>query len=123
VAGDRKHALERGVQARVVAAILSDIGLQELAIGIQLDREQVRHLEDALPLAEVFTDALFLGERIRHLGSPIQFGPLGNSSRRRKLGAARHRAPALRDTKSTQTRKATAAQRPQSPPISTSLRK
>ncbi len=93
VAGDRKHALERGVQARVVAAILSDIGLQELAIGIQLDREQVRHLEDALPLAEVFTDALFLGERIRHLGSPIQFGPLGNSSRRRKLAAARHRAP------------------------------
>jgi hypothetical protein len=42
-------------------------GLQELAVRIELDRQQVGRLEDALLLAEILADALLLGEGVSHL--------------------------------------------------------
>jgi hypothetical protein len=59
------------MQADIVAPIFMGIRLQKLTIRIQLDREQVRHIENAFSLAEILTDTLLLGERIRHLGHPL----------------------------------------------------
>ena len=65
VADDREHRLQRGVQATVLALGRVDVLLQEFAVGIDLDREQERHVQDRAALAEVLADALLLGERIR----------------------------------------------------------
>ena len=67
IAGDWKYAVEGGVQAHVVAAGLGRIGLQEPAIGIQLDRKQIRRAENARALAKVLADALLFGERVSHV--------------------------------------------------------
>ncbi len=67
VAGDREHRLQRGVQAVVGALGRVNVLLQELAVGVDLDGEQERHLEDRALLAEILADALFFGVRIgRH---------------------------------------------------------
>ncbi len=66
IARDREHALEGGVQAAIDARILGRVGLQEAAIGIELDGQQIRHTEDPRLLAEILADALFLGEGISH---------------------------------------------------------
>src|SRR5271170_928282 len=66
VAGDREHALESRVQADLVALLLGLVDLEELAIRIQLDGEQVRRVEDARLLAKVLADALLLGKGISH---------------------------------------------------------
>src|SRR5207244_1797588 len=42
------------------------VDLEELAIRVELDGEQVGRVEDARLLAEVLADALFLGEGISH---------------------------------------------------------
>src|SRR6185312_914923 len=44
------------------------ISLQERAIRVELDGEQVRRVEDARLLAEALADALLLGEGIGHRG-------------------------------------------------------
>jgi hypothetical protein len=82
VTDDREHAAERRVQADVVAAFLGGVRLQELAIGIELDGEQVGHLEDARPLAEILADALLLGEGICHCEHPLTAGYPARSARR-----------------------------------------
>src|SRR5690606_6749544 len=64
VADDREHRLEGGVQAAVRALGGIHVGLQELAVRVDLDGEQERHLEDRTALAEVLADALLLGERV-----------------------------------------------------------
>src|SRR5690606_10813797 len=69
VAADREHRLERGVQAAVGALGGVDVFLQELAVGIDLDRQQEGDLQDRLALAEVLADALLLGERVIRRGS------------------------------------------------------
>src|SRR3569833_358389 len=66
VAGDRKHALEGSEQPDLVATYLGLVGLQERAIGVELDGEQVRHLENARLFAEILADTLLLGEGICH---------------------------------------------------------
>ena len=60
------------LQADMLEERRDEIGLQELAIGVELDRQQVGHLEDALPLAEVLADTLFLGEGISHCDHPLE---------------------------------------------------
>ena len=100
VAGDREHALERSVQPVLVAAFLGRVGLQELAIRVELDRQQVGHLEDALPLAEVLADTLLLGERIGHLDHPLTSRARTN----RKRGRRSHPPPAVRRPCDNQTR-------------------
>ena len=77
IADDREHAPERGVQADFVAPVLGRVGLQELAVRIELDGEQVRHLEDARPLAEILADALLFGEGISHCDHPLEAADAG----------------------------------------------
>src|SRR5207342_1931263 len=66
VAGDR----ENGFQGRMQAALLALAGrgefLQELTVGVHLDRQQVGHVQHGPALAEVLADPLFLGEGVRH---------------------------------------------------------
>ena len=64
IARDREHRLQRGVQALVLARVRIAVGLQELAIGIDLDREQIRNIEHRRTLAEILADALLFGEGI-----------------------------------------------------------
>jgi hypothetical protein len=52
VAADGKHALEGRMQADAFAPVLRLVRLQESAVRIQLDGEQVRRLEDAGLLAK-----------------------------------------------------------------------
>src|SRR5688572_32139195 len=54
------------MQADIPATILGLVGLQEGFVGIELDGQQVRRLEDAALLAKVLADALLLGEGISH---------------------------------------------------------
>ena len=67
VTGDREHALERRLQTRIVTTILMQVTLQEFLVGVQLDRQQVRHLQDARTLAEILADALLFCKGIGHL--------------------------------------------------------
>jgi hypothetical protein len=69
VADDREHRLQRCMQALVIALGRLDVFLQELAVGINLDREQERNFENRPALAEVLADALLFGERIIRFGS------------------------------------------------------
>ncbi len=62
VADDREYRLERGVQTDVLALFDRLVGLQELVVRIDLDRQQVRHVQDRRTLAEVLADSLFLSE-------------------------------------------------------------
>ncbi len=64
VARDREHGLQGRVQAPVLALRRLLARLQEVAVRIDLDGEQERHLEDGTALAEVLADALLLGEGI-----------------------------------------------------------
>src|SRR6185312_16915996 len=66
VARNRKHRLESGMQPDLAAILLRHLGLQELLVAVELDGEQVRHLENAGLLAEILADALLLGEGISH---------------------------------------------------------
>src|SRR6185312_17109022 len=66
VARDREDTLERGVQAHAGPVVLGLVGLQERAIGIELDGEQVGRVEHGRLLAEVLADALLLGKGISH---------------------------------------------------------
>ena len=65
VADDREDGLERRVQTDLVplffsAALVAD--LQELVVGIQLNRQQIGHVQNGRALAEVLADSLFLCE-------------------------------------------------------------
>ena len=62
VADDREYRLERRVQTDVVAIFDRLVRLQELVVRVDLDRQQVRHVQDRRTLAEVLADALFLSE-------------------------------------------------------------
>src|SRR5882672_7841701 len=66
IAHDGEHAAERGVQAHLGSLIRRDFLLQELLIRIDLDRQEIGHLQDARQLAEVLSDALLLSERVSH---------------------------------------------------------
>ena len=66
VAGDREHRLQGGVQAALLALAGRGEFLQELAVGVHLDRQQVGHVQHGPALAEVLADPLLLGEGVRH---------------------------------------------------------
>src|SRR3984957_15958295 len=66
VAGDRKHAFERSVQPDLVARLFRLVRLQERAIGVELNGEQVGRIENGRLLAEILADALLLGKGISH---------------------------------------------------------
>ncbi len=62
IADDREDRLECGVQTDVIAIFDRLFRLQELVVRIDLDRQQVRHVQDGRTFAEVLADSLFLGE-------------------------------------------------------------
>ena len=66
VAGDRENAVKRRVQTHLGALLLRHFGLQEALVGLQLDRKQIRHVQNALALAEVLANAFLLGKGIGH---------------------------------------------------------
>ena len=70
VALDGEHGLEGRMQPEIPAVLDRHIGLQELAIGVDLRRQQERDVQDTGTLAEVFADALLFGERIGHYAFP-----------------------------------------------------
>jgi hypothetical protein len=67
------------VQSRRLAGVLSLVELQELAVRVELDGEQIGCIENARLLAEVLADALLLGEgislRVITSGSVARGGP------------------------------------------------
>src|SRR5690606_2757627 len=67
VAFNGEHRAESGVQADVPALLRRHVRLQELGVGVDLHGQQVRHLQDGGPLAEILADALFLSVRIGHI--------------------------------------------------------
>src|SRR5690606_15874278 len=79
VARDREHRLQRGMQAAVGTLGRVGVLLQELAVGVDLDGEQERHLEDRAALAEILADALLLGEGI--LGAGVGHGACASLAR------------------------------------------
>src|SRR5690606_33310305 len=85
IADDREHGAERRVQADFVAPGRLAF-LQELPVGIELDREQVRHLENARGLAEILADAFLLGERIGHAGHPRRLSLDCKNRKRERAG-------------------------------------
>src|SRR5207253_8365350 len=92
IARDREHALESGVQPDALAVVLGLVDLEELAIRVELDGEQVGRVEDARLLAEVLADALFLGEGISHRVSPqMNSGYIGVSAARAPHGTVTER--------------------------------
>ena len=66
IALDREDGPERGMKTLFLPPLRRDSLLEKVAIGIELNREQIRHVENARPLAEVLPNALLLGEGIRH---------------------------------------------------------
>ncbi len=69
ITDDREHRAESGVQSHVPAFSRRYLGLQKLTIRIQLDRQQVGHLEDAGTPAEIFTNASLFSKSIGHRDS------------------------------------------------------
>ena len=68
ITDDRKHRLERCMQAGFQP--LSGRRLQKPLVGLDLDREQIRHVHDLRELSEVLADALLFSERVRHQRLP-----------------------------------------------------
>ncbi len=66
ITGNGEHRLEGRMQPPVLAIPGPALRLQKVAIGIQLRGEQVGDLQNARALAEILTDAFFLGEAIGH---------------------------------------------------------
>ena len=64
VALDREHRLEGRVQSLQFALLGSVLGLQELVVRIDLNREQIGRIQHAPSLAEVFSHSLAFSEGI-----------------------------------------------------------
>ena len=90
VARDREDALEGSVQADRVAVVLRLVGLEELAIRVELDGQQVRRVENARLLAKVLADALFLGKGISHRVTSGSGAAGGNRRGHQKKGLRSH---------------------------------
>ena len=70
IAFDREHRLKRGVQTYPLTLLRRFVKLEEFPVGIHLYPQQVGNLHRFRQLAEVFADALFLREAIRHSNLP-----------------------------------------------------
>jgi len=66
IADDWENGIEGGLQPLIGTLVCWNILLQELAIGVDLDSQQIRDIQNVAPLPEIFTDAFFLGERVGH---------------------------------------------------------
>ena len=66
VARDREYRPEGGMQTDVRAPGFADVRLQELPVGLELDREQVRNIQNPGLLAEILANALLFREGISH---------------------------------------------------------
>ena len=66
IAGDRKHAAERSVQALIGALFRRRAFLKEFLVRVELDRQQIGHFQNARKLAEILPNPLLFGKRIRH---------------------------------------------------------
>src|SRR5690606_31248644 len=55
---------EGRLQAFLGPLLRNLVGLQEAIVGLDLRRQQERHVENDGPLGEALADALFLGERV-----------------------------------------------------------
>ena len=60
VADNRENRLEGRMQANVAELVLGRPCLQEFAIRIQLDGQEIRHIHDIRQLAKVLADTFFL---------------------------------------------------------------
>ena len=69
IADDGEYRAKSGVQSRHLAFSWRHLGLQELAVRIQLDRQQVGHFENAGAFAEVFTDTSLFSKSVGHRDS------------------------------------------------------
>jgi hypothetical protein len=74
IAGNREYTLECGMQAAFRAGFFGRVGLQEAAIGIELDGQQIRHIQNSRLLAEILANALFLSEGVSHRLNPLATG-------------------------------------------------
>ena len=87
VADDGKHRPKRRMQALLPALVGGRLHLQELAVGIHLNRKEVGHLHGLGNLAEILADAFFLGEAIGHsnlLGSSFRTKSKSRNANRRR---------------------------------------
>src|SRR6185436_1002767 len=66
MADDREDRGERGLQSFVAAAFGRHVRLEEAGVGLQLRRDEERHLLHDGALREAFADAFTLGQRIGH---------------------------------------------------------
>src|SRR5690606_35849549 len=62
IAGDRKYGFEGSFQTRGFTRFAALVLLQEGAIRIKLDGQEVGHLHDFGKLAEILADPLFLSK-------------------------------------------------------------
>src|SRR5690606_2708350 len=60
VADDREYGLEGRMQANVAELLLAHSLLQEFAVRIQLDGQEIRHIHHVRQLAKVLADTFFL---------------------------------------------------------------
>ena len=70
IAEYREYRPERGMQALLVTPERCLVHLQEITVGFELRRQQIRHVQDARALAKVLTDTFLLGETVGH-GIPL----------------------------------------------------
>ncbi len=62
IADDREHRLESRVQADVVAILDRLVRLQKLLVRVDLDRQQIRNVQNRRTLTEILADTFFLSE-------------------------------------------------------------
>ena len=66
---DREHRLEDRLQSRLVAPLGRDLLLEKLLVGLLLDLDEIRNLDDGRDLAEVLADPAPALDVVRHTPS------------------------------------------------------
>ncbi len=77
VADNREDCLKRCMQTNVIALFYRLAFLQKLAVGVNLDRQKIRHIQNTGTLTKIFTNTLFFRERIGHSRLPLVVAVLG----------------------------------------------
>ncbi len=89
---DREDRLEDRLQPVLVAPLGRDLLLEKLLVGLLLDLDEVRDLDDRRDLAEVLTDPAPALDVARHTPSAPRATGLGSTHRRHVLREVRSRA-------------------------------
>jgi hypothetical protein len=74
---DREHRLEDRLQPRLVAPLGRDLLLQELLVGLLLDLDEIRNLDDGRDLTEVLADPAPALDVARHTPSAPRYRRAG----------------------------------------------